>query len=195
MRRDRGGFTLVELLISVSLAVIVFGAALTIWSLSNRSRGVSSTARALQTALFIEEQIESDLGRLVQLSATPVHVDAKQPSRLSFFAFDAEASRESVIAVHGVVYSLASPGANLQREWQGQVSPVGVSPLLAITFSPFSDGSGDLVRVTVEVGREPGEPAGPPTVHSFLVRLLRTDLDPSLEVKVVTAFRDPRDAP
>ena len=191
----RSGFTLVELLVSATLGIAIFGGALLIWSASNRSRSVGATARGLQTALIIQEQIVSDLGRLVQIEQAPVRVAPGAPSRMSFYAFDPEASKEKRIAVHAVVYALAGPPGMLQREWQGKVSPVGVSPLNAITFSPFFDGTGALVRVTLEVGREPGEPPGPPTTHSFLVRLLRTYIHPTLEVEVATSFRDPRDKP
>lgn len=191
---SRRAFTLVELVVTVSIAVIIFGAALMIYNFSNRSRGVTASARALQTALLIQEELTTDLGRLVQAGASPLNVPADDPARLSFYAYDPALGKGAAMKVRGVVYRLAKPGAMLTRETGGAPAPIGTAPLAALVFSPFQCATGPYLRVTLTVGREPGEPPGPPTVHSFLVAVNLT-ASGSLDFPVETPFRDPADEP
>lgn len=191
----RSGFTLAELMVSLSIGVVIFGAALLIWNFSNRSRGVTATARALQTALFIEEQLCADLGRLVQAGESALHCPQGKTPRLSFYALDARAATGLVLPVRGITYALDGAPGLLTRECDRAVESLGSSPLTSVAFNAFQGAAGPLLRVTLTVGREPGEPPGPPTVHSFLARIPVAPPAEGLEIKVLSPFSRPEDEP
>lgn len=191
----RRGFTLVEMVVVVTIGVAIFAAALMIFNFSNRSRSVTATARALQTALLIQERFCEDMGRLVPAAGSPVGFDKKRPSRLSFWCVDPTHKGDRV-GIRGVKYSLKDdePGL-LMREWDGREEAVGAAPLESIAFAPFVSPTGTLVRVTMRVGREKGEPPGPATAHSFLARIPAPTFHKSLKVKLLSGFLDEKDDP
>lgn len=187
------GFTLVEMVVTVTLATVVFGGAFMIYNFSNRSRGVTATARALQTALLIQEQLVTDMGHLVQPAAAPLQVRDKQ--RLSFYAYDPRISAGRAMKVRGVVYNLEKKkGALMTRACGDAVEQLGTSPLTAAEFTPFECATGPFLRVTLTVGREDGEPEAPDTVHSFLVPVNLTG-GGGLQFPVETKFKDEADEP
>lgn len=187
----RTAFTLVELVVTITMAVVIFAAALMVFGFANRSRGATATARALQTALLIQEHMTTDLGRLVQAGEAPLSVPPGDPARMSFYAYDPALGKGKSMHVRGIVYRLAKAGAMLTRECNGPPESIGTAPLAALAFSPFQCATGPYVRVTLTVGREDGEPQGPPTVHSFLVPVNVTSRAGLLNFPVVSAFRDP----
>ena len=190
---SRRGFSLLEMVVTLVVALVIFAAALMIYNFSNRSRGVTATARALQTAMLIQESLTADLGRLVQAGASPLSVPPDDPARLSFYACEPAAG--AALNVRGVVYRLAHAPGPLTRECSGAPVAVGTAPLTALVFTPFQCATGPYLRVTMTVGREPGEPPGPPTVHSFLAPVNVTPPVPGLTWKVEGPFRDSADEP
>lgn len=191
----RSAFTLAELLVAVTIGTAILSAALMIFSLSNRSRTVTATARALQTALLIQERFSDDLARLLPAASAPVQHAADKPSRISFYSYDPAAGGPGELLVRPVVYSHDPASGMLVREWDNQPQQLGVAPLKSIEFAPFLSPTGPLVRVTMSVGRSPGEPDGPPTVHSFLARIPAPRQHPSLELSISSPFRSPQDEP
>lgn len=190
----RRAVTLVELVLTVTIAVVIFAAALMVYNFSNRSRGVTATARALQTALLIQEHLMGDLGRLVPAGSSPLNVPADDPGRLSFYVFDPAASTGREMKLSGVVYALPKKGALLTRESGGKPETIGTAPLERVEFTPFQCATGPYLRVTLTVGREDGEPAGPATVHSFLAPVNVTS-GAALHVAIATPFKDEKDEP
>lgn len=183
----RAAFTLVEILVTVTVFVVVFAAAVMIWNLSNRSRGVTATARALQTALLIQEQLADDMGRLIRAGPAPVRFSDKEDI-LSFYTVDPVASLGQKLVVRGVAYARDSASGYLRRTIGTSSESVGVSPLTSIAFVPFLSPTGPLLRVSLMVGREQGEPPGPDTAHSFLVRIPASRQHPSLKIEAATPF-------
>ena len=125
----RRAFTLVELTVTTAIAVVIFGAALMVYNFSNRSRGVTATARALQTALFIQEQLTTDLGRLVLAGAAPLSVPGDDPARLSFYAYDPALGKGAAMKVrgYGPVKEAAAKAVESQRvalwaKWPGEAA-------------------------------------------------------------------------
>lgn len=189
----RRGFTLVEMVVTVTLATVVFGGAFMIYNFSNRSRGVTATARALQTALLIEEQLVTDMGHLVQAASEPLQVKDKQ--RLSFYAYDPKISAGRAMKVRGIVYNLEKKkGALMTRACGDATEQLGTSPVTEVLFAPFECATGPFLRVTLTVGREDGEPPGPDTVHSFLVPINVTG-GGGLQFPVETKFKQDADEP
>lgn len=82
----------------------------------------------------------------------------------------------------------------LTRESGGAPASVGTAPLDKLEFAPFECVTGPFLRVTLTVGREPGEPPAPPTVHSFLAPINIT-ASGALDFPIETPFRDPVDEP
>lgn len=125
----RAAFTLVEILVTVTVFVVVFAAAVMIWNLSNRSRGVTATARALQTALLIQEQIADDLGRLIRAGPSPLRFSEDKQDRLSFYTVDPVASLGQKLVIRGVAYARDPVSGYLRRIVGADHQSVGVSPL------------------------------------------------------------------
>lgn len=188
----RRAFTLVELMVAVTIGVAVIGGAAAVWSFSERSRGVTATARALQTALLVQEELCADLARLVQVGGTPVSCP-KDKGRISFYVLDDQAATGLKLPVHGVTYA-HQKDRPLTRTSQGAVRPLGTAPLTAASFEAFEGEPGAFVRVTLTVGREAGEPPGPPTVHSFLARLPPTP-PAGLDVDIMSPVAKDEDEP
>lgn len=193
----RSGFTLVEILVAATIGTVVFSSALMIYGFANRSRNVSASARALQTALLVQERVEEDLARLVQMSGAPVRFFPKDPSRLAFVVYDASAGDAPglVVPVRGVTYALDAPGGYLVRQVERTRESVGVSPLTTIAFLPFLSPTGPLVRVTMAVGREKGEPPGPDIHHAFLARIPTPRPHPSIRFETRSWFVEKDDEP
>jgi prepilin-type N-terminal cleavage/methylation domain-containing protein len=189
----RRGFTFIEILVTVTIVVVVFGAALMVYNFSNKSRGVTATARALQTAMLIQEHIVTDLGRLVLAGEAPLAVTGTDQSRLSFYAFDSAASSGGTMKASGVVYRLEPQGKTfrLMREHKGPAASIGTAPLQSLKFHAFQCATGPFLRVEMVVGREDGEPPGPDTVHSFLAPINVSPAAANIDFPVETAFRQP----
>lgn len=192
--RQRRGFTLAEILIVVTISVAIFASALMIFNFSNRSRGVTATANALQTALLFQERFQDDLGRLLPGASMPVLVRPDQPGRISFYAYDAQASTPDKLVINPVVYAVDA-NKRVQREWKKQRDPIGFAPFESLTFKPFLSPTGPLIRVSMVVGRAEGEPAGPSTAHAFLARIPTAVHHPALRLSAGAEFLDPKDEP
>lgn len=193
--RRRNAFTLAEVLVATALATALMSTAFLILSFSDRSRGVSASALALQTAALLEERITSDLARIVRASSALLRVGAKDPGRLSFFMFDVDGPRGKALPVRGVVYFRDPATGHARRECNGTVETIGLAPLEALRFHPVEAPLGPMVRVTLVVGRRPGEPAGPARVHTFLSRVA-SPRDPSrLSITRLSEFLDKEDLP
>lgn len=191
----RNGFTLVEMAVVVTIGTALFASTLMIYNFANRSRGVTASARALQTALLVQERFCEDLARLVPASAVPVAFAKDDPSRLAFWCHDPAGSSGGMLGVRAVKYTLPKVPGLLMREWDGRVEAVGAAPLESIRFLPFVGPTGLLVRVTLVVGREPGEPPGPAATHSFLARIPSPPFHKRLKLKLLSGFLEPKDAP
>ena len=87
-----------------------------------------------------------------------------------------------------------SPGL-LKRECDRAVEALGSSPLTAASFDAFQGPAGSLLRVTLTVGREDGEPPGPATVHSFLARIPEGGSTEGFEIKVLSALKEADEPP
>lgn len=191
----RNGFTLVEMIVTVTVAVVIFSASYMVWGLANRSRGVTASARALQTALLIQEQLADDLGRLIRAGPAPVRWVEGKEDRLSFYTVDPVASVGRKLVVRGVAYARDPASGYLRRTIGAAHESVGVSPLTSVAFVPFESPTGPLLRVSLLVGREKGEPEGPDTAHSFLVRIPVSRQHPSLQIDAATPFASDEDKP
>jgi prepilin-type N-terminal cleavage/methylation domain-containing protein len=191
----RRGFTLVEILIAVTVGVAITATALMIFNFSNRSRSVTATARALQTALLIQERFQEDLGRLLPGASVPVKWDKAKPGRISFFAYDPAASGKDKLVMRPVVYLRDETSGLLVREWDARREAVGAAPLEFVKFAPFLSPTGPLIRVVLSVGREKGEPPGPPTRYAFLARIPTPRQHPQLDAEVGADFIEPGDEP
>lgn len=192
--RDRAAVTLAEILVATALTTVVIGGAMMIYHLSARSRGVTAAAQGLSTAMIIEETITADLRRLIQVAPAPVRF-GPDGSRLAFFACDPASAQGPVLGVRGVRYSIAAKGGLLEREWAGEVHAVGSSPLTSLAFLPFRSPTGPMVRVNLEVGRTPGEPDGPPVIHSFLAPIASARRRENLQLKLLSKFQSEADLP
>ena len=192
---NRRAFTLVEILVAAAIGTTILAAVMAVFSLSNRSRGVTATARSLQTALLFQERFCEDLARLMPAASSPVQFAPEKPARLSFYAYDPDAGTDGGVTLRPVSYSVDAGTNLLVREWNGARETVGVAPVKTLVFAPFMSPTGPLVRVTLSVGRAPGDPDGPPTAHSFLARIPAPAQDPRLDVAVPQGFRDAADEP
>lgn len=190
----RRAFTLAEILVVVSISVAIFASAWMIFHFSNRSRGVTATANALQTALLLQEHFLDDLGRLLPGASLPVLVRPDQPGRISFYAYDAQASTPDKLVINPVVYSVDA-AKRVHREWKRKRDPIGFAPFESLEFVPFVSPTGPLIRVTMVIGRAEGEPAGPSTTHSFLARIPTAVQHPALSLSAGADFLDPKDEP
>lgn len=195
IRPARGrAFTLVEMVIVVTIGVAIFAAALMIFNFSNRSRSVTATARALQTALLIQERFQEDMGRLLPGASMPVKFDPARPSRISFYTYDPAATGDKLV-MRPVVYLHDEATKLLMREWDARREAIGSAPLKKIEFVPFLSPTGPLIRVAMWVDREKGEPPGPPTVHAFLARIPTPRLHPALDAEMGNDFLEASDEP
>ena len=195
----RAGFSLVEIMIACTVGVVILASAMSIYNLSNKQRGVTASARALQTAMIVEETITADIHRLVMVGAGPLKFHPDKKSRLSFYAYDPTAPKDP-IGYRGVVYYLPEVPADktpqyLQREWDATANSVGVSPLTSIAFTPLMSPTGPVVRVVLTVGRDTADPDGPPLTHTFLARIPAPSASDAIEFKALADFKDGDDKP
>lgn len=169
-RRTRHGWTLLEVLVAAGLITIVLAATFLLFNFSDRSRGVTRTARALQTATFIEENLLNDLSRVVT-NGDPFVYDADHKDTIGFYVVDTDHDpADGKLAVNAVRYRLKQKGAYLERELAGKSEAMGISPLESIEFLPFDTPSGTMIRVNLVVGHTPDDPDGPALTHTFLAR-------------------------
>lgn len=207
MKRNRTGFSIVEIVFATARMAMVIGVAFTVFNFSNRSRTVAGAADALQAALIFQEHFEADLRALAQVKASPIHFEpvvAGQPrkSRISFFVYDLAndpaTNDKPQAAVKPVVYSLAIPAdkktAMPQRSFDNKFASVGASPFTSLAFDPFLGPTGPLVRVTVWVARDV-ENKELPVVHSFLARIPQSPSGGAIRFEPVTAFNTATDTP
>lgn len=191
----RRGFTLVEMIVTVTIALFVMSAALGVWMLAYRSQGATSAFHALQAALLVEERLQDDLDRLMSVHASPVRYWPKDPARLAFYVVDPSARTGDKLGLRGVEYSHERAGAFLMRSCDGRRAPLGGLPLTSIVFTPFSTPDGSMVRVALEVAPPLDGPAGPPVVHSFLTRLPSLHRRPGVPFEILSGFSAPDSAP
>lgn len=192
MKRRSVGFTLVEILLVLGISTVVLTGAWMVFHLGDRSRGVTATARAIQTALLIEEVVSADLHRLVAYRGSVARWDPDDSSWIAFYSCDPTTTlRGRDVAIGGVRYfRQGSTPSLLQREWGGSVRSVGMSPLTSVAFHPFMTATGPLVRVSLWVGRDPGDPPGPPHVHTFLARMASQRSTAGMGYRPVAEFAD-----
>jgi type II secretory pathway pseudopilin PulG len=190
----RNAFTLVEILFATTIGTVVIGAAALIWSIAGRSQSVAASASSLQTALAIEERVLSDLARLVVAAPGLWRFRPEKPTRLSFYAYAGGPSGLEVPA-RGVTYSLEGTPARFTRWQAGKSETVGTSPLESLRFHPFETPTGPMIRVTVVVGRNASDPAGPSRTHTFLAPVACPRQSPILTVKRLSDFPTPEDMP
>lgn len=191
----RKGVTLAEILVATALMTAVVGSAMLLYNLSGKSRGATAAAQGLSTAMIIEETILSDLRRLIQVGPSPVRFWADNPARLAFVAIDLSGPAGATLSARPVRYSISPTTKLLERAWGAQVRAVGSSPLASLSFHPFNSPTGPMIRVNLEIGRAPDEPAGPPVVHSFLAPISSPRRRENLQIKLVEKFPDPGDLP
>jgi type II secretory pathway pseudopilin PulG len=192
--RGRAALTLLETLVAAAIATVVLASLFLFFNLSYRSQKVTATARALQTALLVEERLADDLGRVVPAGPSLFRSWPDRPGRLGFYVYDPAGPRGEAVPVRAVVWSLEKPRSLLVRTWSGARQPVGVSPLMSLTFHPFMSPTGPLVRVVMEVGSEASEPDARSLVHTFLVRAPFPRRSMRLPVAILGPV-DPSDAP
>lgn len=172
--RRAGGsaFTIVEILVACVLMTLVLSGVWAMFSLGDRSRGVTATARALQTATLIQERLTNDLARMVVHGAPFLfEPETEKGRKLGFFVVDPEHKpANGEVGVRAVLYRLPGDSALMEREYAGKVERVGTSPLVDAQFRPFYATNGPMVRVVLRVGRTKDDPAGPAYLHTFLVR-------------------------
>lgn len=168
----RRAVTLVEILVAMTLMTMVLSGAWMMFSLGDRSRGVTATARALQTATLIQERLTNDLARIIARGPPFVFEPPDEKGReLGFYVIDPEhAPPSGEVGVRAVLWRLKAEKTLLEREYAGRAETVGVSPLEDAEFRPFLATNGPMVRVVLKVGRTRDDPAGPTYVHTFLVR-------------------------
>lgn len=186
-------FTIVEILIACVLMTLVLTGIWAVWNLGDRSRGVTATARALQTAMLIQELVTNDLARLIS-AGVPFFFDppSDRGRRLGFYVVDpSHAPPSGELGVHAVTYRLPGDDQQLERISAGRTERLGTSPLKDCEFRPFHSTTGAMVRVVLTVGRTQDDPAGPPYIHTFLVRPELYAAADRLPVKVLSEF-DPR---
>lgn len=186
----RRGFTIVEILVAAALMTVVFSGAWMLWSLGDRSRGVTATARALQTATLIQERLTNDIARMISRGAPFYFEPENEKGRtLGFYVVDgSHAPPTGEIRVRSVLYRLPGDNALIEREYDARVESIGTSPLVDAQFRPFASASGPMVRVVLKVGRTRDDPAGPPYVHTFLVRPELRGASDRLPVKPLSDF-------
>jgi type II secretory pathway pseudopilin PulG len=168
----RRGFTIIEILVTTGLTTIILSALWAMFSLGDRSRGVTATARALQTATLIQERMTNDLARIISRGAPfTFEPEGEKGRKLGFYVVDPEhAPPSGEVGVRAVLYRLPGDKQLLEREYNGRVEKLGSSPLVDAQFRPFLATNGPMVRVKLIVGRTKDDPAGPDFVHTFLVR-------------------------
>lgn len=166
----RGGWTLLEVLVSLGLMTVVLSGAWMMFSFSDRSRGVTATARALQTALLIEETLTNDLARLMK-NGGPFRWDPDHTNWIGFYVVDPlHTPPDGKVGVRAVRYQLEPAGSLLRRRYGDRNDPIGTSPLTSVEFLPFRSLTGTMLRVNLTVGRTRDDPEGPPLFITFLAR-------------------------
>lgn len=184
------GFTIVEILIAAVLMTLVLTGIWAVFSLGDRSRGVTATARALQTATLIQEHITNDLARLIP-AGVPFFFEAESEKgrKLGFYAVDpSHAPPSGEVGARAILYRLPGDDQLLEREYDRKVERLGPSPLKNAEFRPFHSTTGAMVRVVLTVGRTKDDPDGPPYVHTFLVRPALFASPDRLPVKLLSDF-------
>jgi prepilin-type N-terminal cleavage/methylation domain-containing protein len=191
IRRRRTGYTLLEVLVAVALSTAVLVAAWAVWHLANRSQGAAAAARAIQTAALIEETVSSDLRRLISVGGSGLRFYPEDRSKIGFYAADPSQSWQgNVVDVRAVRYFVDGAPGLLKREVDLKAESVGTSPVTSIAFTPYMGPTGAMVRVTLAVGRDPTEPAGPPHVHTFLARMGHQRNIPAMAYRLLSDFRN-----
>ena len=176
MTRRSIGFTLIEVLLAVTLATTVLGAAWALFGLSNRSQGAAAAARAIETAALIEETVTQDLRLVISIGGSGLRAFPRDTSKLNLYAADpVQPWRGNVVSALAVRYYLEHAAteqnpAHLVREVDRKPHGVGASLLTSMAFSPFLGPNGVLVRVSMRIGRDSSEPPGPVHVHTFVAR-------------------------
>lgn len=181
-------FTIVEILIACVLMTLVLTGIWAVWSLGDRSRGVTATARALQTATLIQEHLTNDLARLVS-AGVPFFFDREKGRKLGFYVVDpTHAPPSGELGVRAVLYQLPGENQLLERISEDRTERLGSSPLKDCELRPFHSTTGAMVRVVLTVGRTKDDPDGPPYIHTFLVRPELYGSVDRLPVKVLSEF-------
>lgn len=169
-RPSRHAWTLVEILIAASLMTVVLSGGFLLFNFGDKSRGVTATARALQSAMMIEENLTNDLARLYANGTPFIHDDARK-NMLRFYVIDpAHTPADGTVGLRAVTYVLDPPKSLLRRQYAGASETIGTSPLESVEFLPFRTVTGPMLRVNLVVGRTKDDPDGPPLVHTFLSR-------------------------
>lgn len=185
----RRGWTLLEMIVAMGLMTIVTSGAWLVFSFSDKSRGVTATARALQTAMLIEEHITNDLARLVKNGA-PFRFDPDKTGWIAFYVVDPQHTpADGKVGVRGVRYTL-EPGQLLRRQYGDRNDPIGTSPLSSIEFLPFRGLTGVMLRVNMTVGRTKDDPEGPPLFLTFLARPALTAGAANLQMEALSRIED-----
>ena len=192
----RRGWTLIEVLVAAGLMVVVLSGVWMVLRLGDKSRTVTATARALQTATLIQEYLTNDLARMI-VGGVPFAFDPARGRKLGFYVVDPEhAPPSGEIGVRAVLYQLPGDNQLLEREYDGTVTTIGAAPLVDAQFRPFHSTVGDMVRVVLKVGRSKDDPDGPPYVHTFLVRPELRGASDRLPIKTLSDFKtkpEPKD--
>lgn len=183
----KAGLTLVEVLIAAALGTIVLAAAWSLFHVGDRSRSATASARALQTAMLIQEHVTNDLSRMVPLGV-PFRFDPKKTDQIGFYVIDPAETAAREIGVRAVGYRLPGKDEHLLREYAAEEAPVGPSPLTTIAFLPYQGATGPMVRVRLAVGRTRDDPPGPPVPHTFLVRPANPRATPGLAFRALSGF-------
>lgn len=208
MKRNRLGFTIVEIVLATALMALVIGVAFAVFNLSNRSQTVAGAANALQAAMFFQEQFEADLRALAPVKTAPIRYQPNLPvgqtrkPRISWWVYDLAndpaTADEPKMPVKPVVYSLDIPpekkSALPQRAFDNKPASVGSSPFTSLAFDPFLGPTGPLIRVTVWVAKDV-ESKEPPIIHTFLARIPSSPSGGAIKFDPRVDFSDTNDAP
>lgn len=183
----RRGFTLIEVLIALSLMTVVLTGAFLMFHFSDKSRGVTATARSLQTAMIIEETLTYDLARLYS-QGMPFFYDEAKKNVLKFYAIDPKHQPpDGKLGLRAITYQLEAPKTYLKRT-EATTANVGSAPLESAEFLPFRTETGVMLRVNLVVGRTKDDPEGPPLVHTFLVRPVLSSGEQGAQVTPLSEF-------
>jgi prepilin-type N-terminal cleavage/methylation domain-containing protein len=193
------GYTLVEVLIAMSLMTLVLSGAWMVFHLGDRSRGVTASARALQTAMLVQEHFTNDLARLIA-KGMPFRFDPQATGTIGFYVIDPQHTPATgQVGIRSVKYvhpPKLPNGAHqlLQRTYAGKTESIGASPLVSAAFLPYTSLTGPMIRVNLIVGRTQDDPDGPPLDHTFVARPSMSSAAMLLDLAKLSDF-DPADRP
>ena len=187
----RRGWTLIEVLIAAALMTVVLSGAFLLFHFSDTSRGVTRTARALQTAMIIEETLTYDLARLFS-QGTPFFYDDKKKGTLKFYAIDPKSTAaDGTLGLQAVTYELEGEDKPLKRTTEGETRAIGAAPLKSVEFLPFRSVTGVMLRVNLVVGKTADDPKGEPLTHTFLARPVLSSGEQGAKFTILKDF-DPK---